>query len=62
MATATHITWKYLFISNTTAPATTRLGTRNRASAHSPRKTRAGVLRLSAAHTASRIGTPKFVR
>ena len=31
MATAIHMIWKYLFMSNSTALTTTRLGTRNSA-------------------------------
>src|SRR5687768_11895091 len=52
IATATHMTWKYLFMSKTMAPATNRLGTRNSATTQATRNSLAGMLPVIAAHAA----------
>ena len=62
IARATPMTWKYLFMSNSTAPATTRLGTRKKATAQAARNARAGGRDATSASSPSRSGRPRFVR
>jgi hypothetical protein len=63
IATAIHMIWKYLFMSNTTALTTTTLGTTNRATSQATRNPRAGSRRtVRAARTARTNGIPRFVR
>jgi hypothetical protein len=60
-ASATHMTWKYLFMSNSTALATTVFGTMNIATAQQMSQPRAGSFLVSRASAASTSGMPRFV-
>ncbi len=63
IATAIHMIWKYLFMSNSTALTTTTLGTANSATNQATRNARPGSPRpRTAATTASTNGTPRLVR
>ena len=63
IATAIHMIWKYLFMSNSTELATTTFGTMNRATTHATRNQRAARPRaVNAAMTASTNGMPRLVR
>src|SRR5439155_14535405 len=61
-ATATHIIWKYLFMSKTTAVKRATFGMRKRAPTHAARKALLGTLVRKIAMRASTNGTPRFVR
>ena len=62
IATAIHMTWKYLFMSKEITETTITFGTRNRATSHAPRKPRLGVRRMTRASRARTNGIPRFVR
>src|SRR6476620_11545679 len=63
IATAIHMIWKYLFMSNSTALTTTTFGTTKSATIQATRNHRSGKARaVNAATTASTNGIPRLVR
>ena len=66
IATAIHMIWKYLFMSNSTALTITRFGTRNSATIQAARNARDGTASRPRSKTsaaiASSTGIPRLVR